>query len=582
MAKDKDLMQQAISNIQARKTASKPPAERDLMSQAISRLKGTPTQENIWDDPATWAAPEIVGKIPGLKSLVGTGQELAEFATGIPRLFGADIARPPKAVETGLGEKVGAGILEYMLGGAGAKAIPAIGKGFQALGKVPAVGRALAAPFTQRAVGMGAMGALESPEHPVRGAALSAGLGAGAEVGFKVPGKALDVMTKAKWSPFHNMMMPHIQREFNEFLGKTAQKLGLSTEHDIDKSLFDTLEAKYDKATKSASSLYDRADSAFRGIKYPVYWKEGLRGRTIPLIKDIQESYGKAPDTFGVKIKRTMKELENKIDDPIAFRRKIHAAERDAVRSGNYDLLDSLQAIDKSFDKSIGNLAGKTKDPALSKALTALRKADTYFKDNVVPYRKRASVKLEEGKRKSIPTEFFKAHSKDSSKNLGKSISGDIEDLEHISKVAPEIKEHLAFNHLKEGMDNPERFIQEYSGLTKEQKDNIFTKDEISRFDKFKKIYNKNPAAFRESAPATAIAAARGYPLKKVGEGISAIPRIRESYIGEQLPPVTLGGMSSIMEKLLPKKISGKPIIPTSKEAVRDIVMGALLGTTKD
>lgn len=593
MPKDKDLMQQAIANLQRQgKAAPKSPVEGDLMARATKNLRGTPQEENIW------AAPDIVQNIPALKSLVGVAQELSEFATAIPRAFGVPITTP-KVVETGFGEKAGAGILEYILGGAGVKALPAIGKGFQALGKVPAVGRALASPFSQRAIGMGAMGALEDPEHPVRGAALSAGMGAGAEIGFKVPGKAVDFMAKSKWSPFHGMMMPHIKREFNEFLSGTAKKLGLTAEHDVDKSMFGTLGAKYKKATDAASALYDRASGAFKSVKLPVYWNEGLRGRTMPLIKDIQESYGKAPDAFGIKINRTMKELENKIDDPIAFRRKIHSAERDAVRAGNHDLLDSLQNIGKSYDKSLGRLAGKTKDPALSKALISLRKADTYFKDNVVPFRYRASVKTEGGKRKAIPTKFFQAHSKNSSKNLGKKISGDIEDLEHISKVAPEIKEHLAFNHLKGGVDKPEKFIQEYSALTKEQKASIFTKEEIARFDKFKRIYSKNPKAFEEGKSlipkiagatigggATAAAAhvlpfagvttpialgglAAGLGATGASKVASMIPAVREAYIG---------GTS-----MIPKSgIVGTRIIPTSKKGLRDIVMGAILGETKE
>ena len=553
MAKDKDLMQQAIANLQAQtKAAPKSPVKVDLMAQATKNLGGKPPEEDIW------AAPDIVQKIPPLKFAVGTGQELAEFLGNIPKLFGAKY-EVPKVVETGLGEKAAAGVLEYLLGGAGAKAIPAIGKGFQALGQIPKVGRALASPMAQRALGAATMGAIGQPEEPLTGAAMGGALSPAVELGFKIPGKTVDMLANAKWSPFHNMMMPHIKREFNEFLLSAGKKLGLSEEHDVDKALFGKLKDQYHNVTKVAGKLYDKAEKGFKDVKYPVYWKEGLRGRTMPLIKDIRDTYEKSTDSFGIKINKTMKNLEEKIDSPVDFRRSIHKAEGEALKTGNHDLLESLRNIESKFDKSLSEIASKTKDPMLTKALGFIKDADNYFKENVIPFRERTPVKVAGGARKRVPTKFFQAYGKDTSKGLSKKITSSIEELEHMSKVSPEAKEHFILGHLQEGYNNPEKFIQEYSALKKEQKDAIFSKEQISRFNKFKKVYEKNPMAFKAAEPRTFMGAVRGTPLAMTVKAISALPTARERYMG-----------------------GGSPIFPKSVvDLVKNMLIGASIGTTK-
>ena len=551
---DNSLLQQTIDEIKREQVSSATP-EKDsaLLKQTLRELGAKPQEENIWE------APEFVQKIAPLKAAVGTGQELAEFLGNIPKLFGADF-EVPKAVETGLGEKAGAGIIEYLLGGAGAKAIPAIGKGFQALGKVPAVGRALASPMAQRALGGAAMGAIEQPEEPLKGAALGGAISPAVELGFKLPVKTVDMLVNAKWSPFHNMMMPHIKREFNEFLLNTGRKLGLSEENDVNKALFGKLKGQYGAETKISHGKYEAAKKAFRDVKKPVYWKEGLRGRTMPLIKDIRDTYEKSTDSFGIKINKTMKNLEQKIDEnPVDFRRAVHKAEGEALKTGNHDLLESLRDIENKFDKNLSDLVSRTKDPRLSKALELMKGADTNFKNKVVPLRERSPVKVAEGAMKRVPTKFFEAYGKDTSKGLSKKITSSIEELEHMSKVSPEAKEHFILGLLQEGYNNPEKFIKEYSALKKEQKDAIFSKEQISRFNKFKKVYEKNPMAFKAAEPRTFMGAVRGTPLAMTVKAISALPTARERYMG-----------------------GGSPIFPKSVvDLVKNMLIGASIGTTK-
>ncbi len=576
MALDPKILQQAIDASLKESDVVVAPDE-EVLKRAVSAstAKQIPQEEDIW------AAPEFVQKIAPLKFAVGTGQELAEFLGNIPKLFGAKY-EVPKVVETGLGEKAAAGVLEYLLGGAGAKAIPAIGKGFQALGQIPKIGKALASPMAQRALGGAAMMGVGDPEHPARAAATGLVASPAMELGFKIPSKTVDMLATAKWSPFHSMMMPHIKREFNEFLLSTGKKLGLSEEHDVDKALFGKLKDQYHAVTKGATARYNIAKKAFKDVKYPIYWKEGLRGRTMPLIKDVRDTYEKSTDSFGIKINKTMKNLEAKIDSPVDFRRSIHAAEGEALKTGNRELLESLRGIESKFDKSLFDLGRRAKDPMLSKALGFMKSADTYFKKNVVPLRSRKPVKVAEGAMKKVPTKFFQAYGKDTSKGLSKGIRSHVEELEHMSKVSPEIKEHLILDHLKEGYNNPEKFIKEYSALKKEPKELMFSKEQISRFNKFKKVYEKNPKAFQKGSYKEAILPAIG--------GVGALTAAflpHSAFTAPAIGGATLGALGgakalSMSPAAREAYISGaSPIIPKAKDALRNLVMGALLGTTK-
>jgi len=509
-----------------------------------------------------------------LKTWIGTGQELSEFLSGIPRLAGLDV-RSPKIVETAIPEKLGAGAIEYMLGGGALKAAPAIQKGIGVARQIPGIGKALAAPITQRAVGSAAMGAIEDPEHPVRGAAMGAAISPAIEAGFKVPENAVSFMTKSKWSPFHYMMMPHIRREFNEFIGNTGKKLGITTEHDVDRALYDNLNQKYTGLEEEAGKLYDDASDLLDGVPYPV---ENIK-KVFTKEKDL---YSGSTDALDRKSARVLGTLEEKINNPGTFQRALHKDQGQAYKTGNFDLIDSLKNIKEIFNKDLKGFADtKEASPELKEGLGLLKEADTFFRENVVPFRERGSAKLQYGKRKPILTEFFKSHSADSSKGLSGRISSKIQDLEHMEKISPEVKEYLQFNHLKNGFNNPESFIKSFSKLTKDQKDSIFTKSQIERFNKFQKIYDKNPKAFQEAtwkskvlSPATAAGATAlssvlpfplATPLAAAGltglgalKGLSAIPSVREAYI------------------------SGARGLPTAgRDTARDVLIGSLLGTTR-
>lgn len=531
------------------------------------------TSERSGAQPDQTALEKLIQSGP-LKALIGTGQELSEFLTGIPRLAGLDV-RAPKIVETGIPEKLGAGAIEYMLGGGALKAIPALQKGIGLAREIPAIGRALAAPMTQRAAGAAAMGAIGEPEQPLRGAAMGAAISPAIEAGFKVPENAVSFMTKSKWSPFHYMMMPHIRREFNEFIGNTGKKLGITTEHDVDRALYDRLNTKYTGLEEEAGKLYDSASDLLEDVPYPI---ENIK-KTFTKEKDL---YSGSADAMDRKASRVLGILEEKINNPGTFQRALHKEQGQAYKTGNFDLIDSLKNIKNIFNKDLKDFAETKEAPAqLKEGLGLLKEADTFFKENVVPFRERGSAKLQYGKRKPILTEFFKSHSADTSKGLSNRISSKIQDLEHMEKISPEVKEYLQFNHLKEGFNNPESFIKNFSKLTKDQKDSIFSKSQIDRFNKFQKIYDKNPKAFQEATWKSKVlspGAAAGFtalssvlpfplatPLAAAGltglgtlKGLSTIPGIREAYI------------------------SGARGLPTTgRDTARDILIGSLLGTTR-
>jgi len=551
--------------------ATQKPETKDVtVAELISGAKQAPgIQERIVGLPGV--SPQQT-----IKTLIGTGQEMAQFAANISNLMSRIPGvkeidyRVPEIVKTGISEKALAGIIEYLAGGGLAKALPFVQKGVQAARAIPGIGRALAAPITQRAAGSALMEAIERPEEPLKAAAFGATLAPAAELGIKyaptVPRKAIDFMTKTKFSPFHKMMMPHIRTEFNQYINTIGNALELTPEHDVDKAIFDHLSSKYDLFSAEGKVLYNAAHTSFGDIKYPINFKKLLKNQVKPLFEKENVTYEGTS-------------LKEKVINPVNFKRELHALQSKAYRDANIDLANSLNEIETGFDDVINKYSPENEE--LTNALGLLRTADKYFKENIVPLRETKQVTLAGGKRKSIPTEFFKAYGSGQSKGLAPKMLNNIQDLEHMNKIAPGIKNYLSFSNFKGGFDKPHEFIEQFSKMTKDQKEILFDEKTLKRLNKYKTIYGKNPEAFKKHS----------FALPTGAMSAAALASTFVPY-GTAVTPFALGGLGAIGgAKLLSRfpgireaYISGAPAAAAmgpTQEMLAKILTGGLIGTTQ-
>jgi len=530
-----------------------------------------------------------IGKFIG-KTALGTAQELSKFEHNIPKLFGSTneyFTKTPEYVDTGFKEKLGAGLMEALLGGVVAgsvgAALPVIGKGVEAAKAIPKIGKyvsPLVSPMAKRIAGFGAMGAVDAPENPlfgaITGAATSALMeGAGAK-GPQITRAAWDKLSKFKHSPFHSMMMPYIKKEFNGYLGGLAKKLGIDEKGDVERAMMDHMESWQEAERLGAKKLYQESDEAFKEVEFPKNIRSLISSDIGHKIKRKKFLFSESKEPESKKAVSELRTIYENRGDPIKFKRKIHKAQRRAAKVGNLDLGTAFREIESGFDKTIDKVAKMTDSPKLTAAFEKFKIANNNFRDRVVPIRERGTVHKGEGKYKDIPTAFFGKHLSGGSKGIGDSISN-IEDLRHAVKTFPKIKDYLALHHLKDGFDDPSASMGKYGKLSKEQRDIIFSPEWKERLDKFEMMMKKMPSSFSSkgaagpifgSAMAAAAMASRFVPhsLSAAGVGIntlgglgglaglgglglmklaSKVPAIREAHItgsnilppGVKLPP---------------------------------------------
>jgi hypothetical protein len=590
MAQNRDLLQEAISNIKSQQIAAAPvtpevaPAQdADVLQQALANLgqrQGVMPPAQI-QQPVT--PPREEGISPyitrPLKTFVGTGQELAEFVAKVPRLAGIDVGRPPKVVEPGIGEKLGAGVIEYLLGGEALKAAPIVQKGIQAVGKIPGIGRALASPMAQRAAGAAALGAIEREKEPLKGAAVGAVLSPVMELGLLAPRALSSVFRQLKLNPA--VMRDTVKNEFNSFIDTTESALGLKKGQDIDKAAFDLVNSRYANVEKEAGNLYKDAEAALEDVKISTGGIKNTFDQEMSLLKD-------SIDTKDKRAYRSLLTLRQDVENPAKFLRNLNREKTDAYKTGNFSLINSLDNIGKDFEDSIRLESILPGNEALRAGRDKLRIASDFFKTNVVPFRKRAPVKLEAGKRKPVFTEFFKAHSADKSKGFLKKIGSNIEDLEHISRISPEINDYLSFSELKKGFNDPESFVNSFRKLTNEQKNKYFSPETLDRLDRFDRLYEEHPKIFQKPKDVT-----EGSLKKQLISGMPSLVAAGSTYtltrnpmlslMAAGVPPAARGllgafGRTPTARRLLMGELEkvGRPSV--ERPLLRGLVRGGLLG----
>lgn len=550
-----DLLQQAIGNIRGQQVA--PPADAgvpsdDVLQQAISRLSPKqeatkPRDEDMFRAPA-WAQKEPI------RTLTGIGQELAETAYKVPRLFGVDIGRPPKAVETGLPEKIGAGAVEYGLGAGALKAAAPIQKALETLGKIPKIGRMLVSPIAQRAAGAAAMGAVETPEKPLKGAEIGAALSPLLDLGLASPKLLRPAFNKLRLSP--TLLRPTVKKEFNSLVDTTASKLGIKKGQDVEKAAFDKLSSEYEGLQKQAGKLYESAEKTLEGVPYST---ENVRR----ILNEEMVAMEGSADPFDRKAYRSLNSLQQKINNPAEFLRELNREKRSAYKAGNFNLIDPLEKIGENFEEAIRRDSQLPGNEKLVSGMEKLKEASDFFKENIVPFRQRGVELTEYGKRRPTLTEFFKAHSAGTSKGLLNKIGSNIQDLQHLERISPEMKDYFALSEFKKGFNDADKFIKSFKNLSDEQKNVYYTPEQLDRFEKFSNLHEEHPEIFEK--------AKRPLPIEEVpflslrGLGISAIPKEILGRLGKT------GVAPSALESELERSASTSPLLA-------GLAKGGLLG----
>ncbi len=336
-------------------------------------------------------------------------------------------------------------------------------------------------------------GMMESPEHPIKGAMIGAVSAPLVDLGLQVPSVFSKFIRKAKLSP--RIISPRIKHEFNSFIDDIGKRIGITRDQDIDKAAFKLVNARYNELTEASGSLYKKAENILKSVRY-------LPKETNNALNYEMALFKKAIDPKGIKSYEILNSLTKpkKIKNPGNFLRNLNEAKREAYNEGNFDLITSLRNIENIFKNSLKKQSFREKQfykrSNLKEGSEALEEATKFFSDHIVPFRERATVHVGTGKHRRVLTEFFKSHNAGTSKGFANKVSSNIEDLEHISSILPEVNNYLVFGHLRKGYNNPEKFITNFSKLTKEQKRRYLNADQLSRLENFLKLYEEMPEAF--------------------------------------------------------------------------------------
>jgi hypothetical protein len=608
----RDFLQEAIGSLQQERVAAPAagqPQDQDLLQQALGELRPEGIQraavrEEVPTPTQPWVE-RLLATQP-LRSLVGTGQELAKFVTGIPRLAGIDI-EAPEVVETGLGEKIGAGALEYLLGGTALKAAPAIQRGIQAARRLPAVGRAITAPITQRAAGMAALGALEQPEEPLKGAALGAVISPVAELGLMGAGKVAAPLLRplATTKRFVQRglkkvvpkeLYPYIEGRINDIRSSLR---GSSSEETSNRDVFNKVSRHYDELVGHPEDLYGNPITAETSeFILPEASFHGRYEDVRNMVPDLVVNKEPLAEEVSQQIGKLNTKLEQFKESPIFAKETAEIKNVvDSIgkaRISNFEDLDNLKILINARlrDPSI-SIAEKSSLIPIKDSLREILPAsmegrpdvknlwatiDRDYKEQTVPFKE---VK------KDIKSPFIKAYH-----GAGENVDNLVRDyikpgkddlLDNFLKIVPdaETRNIAAFDYLKQG--GPNEVMTQYSKLSPYQRRNLFP-EHYEELNELEKLHKRMPIAFKvpKEVETTRKTVGQFLPHLLLGAGGYAIsPGLAALGVA---PVVYRGALERLAKtetgrKLLMSELEkvGIPRSPLLKRMARGGILGAIL-----